>query len=202
MAGAVCRVVREGARFVVAIDAPLGCRALMDMLYALAPYKAHGPDRFSRVLDNWAIFDRAKTGGGASQNLFQQHVASLGDHWRIFGEHRDVFVSTFADATESYRVAPLLAWQKSREGKRSWCFDAEPPDGSARDVHFDTVVGLVTLVFLQPRLARNWPAWKPLVKGGKSNYIGPASVPMMALLHQRGILNSPFIRAIDALDLG
>ena len=31
----------------------------MDLLYTLAPYKAHGPDRFARVLDNWALYDRA-----------------------------------------------------------------------------------------------------------------------------------------------
>jgi hypothetical protein len=68
-------------------------------------------------------------------------------------------------------------------------------------VHPDSVAGLVTLVYLQPRLAKGWPAWKPLVRGGKSNYIGPASVPMMALLHRRAILNSPFLRAVEALPL-
>jgi hypothetical protein len=61
-------------------------------------------------------------------------------------------------------------------------------------------VGLVTLAYLQPELARRWPAWRPLVNGGKSNYIGPASVPMMALLHRRAILNSRLIRAIEAFE--
>ena len=52
--------------------------------------------------------------------------------------------------------------------------------------------------YLLPELRKNWPAWKPLVKDGKSNYIGPASVPMMALLHQRALLNSALVRSAEA----
>lgn len=200
--GASCHVAREsidgGIRHTAVIEAPLGRRALMDVLYALAPYKAHGPDRFARVLDNWAIFDRAKTGGGASSNLFEQHVRGLGNNWRVFEAHRDAFVSTFADASESFCVVPYVAWETSRDGKRRWLFDGvSVPAGD----HPDSVVGLVTLVYLQPSLAAKWPAWRPLQKDGKSNYIGPASVPMMALLHRRAVLNSRFIHAVEALEI-
>jgi hypothetical protein len=124
-----CMVRREvtgGAiTYSVAFDTPLGRRDLMDVLYALAPYKAHGPDRFGRVLDNWAIFDRAKTGGGASSNLFEQHARSLGSNWRVFGEHRDVFVAAFADADGSFKVLPWVAWQTDASGKRRWLPDAK-----------------------------------------------------------------------------
>jgi hypothetical protein len=193
-------------QYAVVIEAALGRRGLMDLLFALAPYKAHGPDRFSRVLDNWGIFDRAKT-NGASSSLFQQHVASLKSHWQTFGEHREVFVSVFADQSESTRIVPVVAWQTSPDGRRRWKLN------NAVDVHAvpyvraaprgttcDTLFGLISVAYLQPSLTKGWPAWKPLVKDGKSNYIGPASVPMMALLHQRAILNSRFVRAFEALD--
>jgi len=214
-AEAVCEVVREtaagGTRYTVVIAAPLGRRALMDVMFALAPYKAHGPDRFGRVLDNWGIYDRAKTGGGASTNLFDQHVRSLGNNWRVFAEHREVFMSTFKDTTEQYRVVPILTWETGSDGRRRWHIEPAEADvtflegltgASEGGLHLDALVGLVSLAFLQPQLARNWPAWRPLVKGGKSNYIGPASVPMMALLHRRAILNSGFVNAVEALDLG
>jgi hypothetical protein len=204
IASASCCIVKEdvpsGSRYTAVIEAPLGRRALMDVLYALAPYKAHGPDRFGRVLDNWGIFDRAKTGGGASSNLFEQHVRSLGNHWRAFEAHRHAFVSTFEDTTEGYRVVPYVAWETGPDGRRRWLLE-ETLELPASLGHPDSLVGLVTLVYLQPSLARGWPAWKPLVKGGKSNYIGPASVPMMALLHRRAILNSGFVHAVEALDL-
>jgi hypothetical protein len=201
------RVNNDGSRdHVVVIEAALGRRGLMDMLYALAPYKAHGPDRFSRVLDNWAIFDRAK-GNGASNSLFMQHVASLGANWQTFGEHREVFVSVLTDGSEGTRVVPLVCWQTTADGRRRWKLDVEVDAGEVPFLHTaapgatcDALAGLISTVYLQPALAKGWPAWKPLVKGGKSNYIGPASVPMMALLHRRVILNSRFVRAIEALD--
>jgi hypothetical protein len=189
-------------RYVAALDTPLGRRALMDVLYALAPYKAHGPDRFSRVLDNWQIYDRALTGGGASNSLFQQHVKGLGDNWRIFAEHRAAFMSTFADTSETYRVAPVVSWETTADGKRRWLLDSidTSPFQASSVLHYDSLVGLVMLAYLQPALTKSWPAWRPLIKGGKSNYIGPASVPMMALLHRRSILNSRFIHAVEAVD--
>jgi hypothetical protein len=107
-------------------------------------------------------------------------------------------MASFADRDDAHRVIPFVTWQKDADGKRRWLLDAEAPAGL--EAQYDSLVGLVTLVYLQPELAQNWPAWKPLVKGGKSNYIGPASVPMMALMHQRAILNgSRLVRAVEAL---
>jgi hypothetical protein len=61
----------------------------------------------------------------------------------------------------------------------------------------DTLLGLVTLPYFQRELSKNWPAWRPLVKAGKSNYVGPASVPVMALMHRRALLNSAFVGAAE-----
>src|SRR5690348_7353307 len=63
-------------RYNVSFGQALGRRALMDLLYTLAPYKAHGLDRFARVLDNWGLHDRAAANAG-SQALFLQHAKSL-----------------------------------------------------------------------------------------------------------------------------
>jgi hypothetical protein len=65
-------------------------------------------------------------------------------------------------------------------------------------VHWDSLLGLVTVPYFLPELHRRWPAWRPLTKGGKSNYVGPASVPMMALIHRRALLNSALIRGAEA----
>ena len=212
----VCRQNFDGetALYTLVLGQALGRRALMDLLYALAPYKAHGPDRFARVLDNWGLHDRARA-GGASQNLFLQHVNSLKSSWSVFAEHRELFIEVFKDETESMRVAPVLAWEKRSDGGRRWRFNAIEPAllqviqgsmpflrelESAGRLELDALVGLVTIPYLVPELTKRWPAWKPLVKDGKSNYIGPASVPMMALLHRRALLNSSLIRAVEALD--
>lgn len=194
-------------RYTVALGQALGRRALMDLLYTLAPYKAHGPDRFSRVLDNWGLHDRAATNGG-SQALFLQHARSLRSSWEVFSEHRRLFMSIFEDQSENTRAVPVLTWEKSEDGTRKWRFDDLDKDtaraltaaGAARDsggAQPDALLGLVTIPYFLPELRKRWKAWQPLEKNGKSNYIGPASVPMICLMHRRALLNSALVRAAE-----
>jgi hypothetical protein len=199
------------ARYAVVLGESLGRRGLMDLLFAIAPYKAHGPDRFSRVLDNWGIFDRAKT-NGASDNLFRQHAKSLKSHWEVFGEHRDLYVAIFEDVSEATRAVPILTWEKSAGGVRKWRLEAPDPSlvsvveerlqvrGQAETegkVQLDTLLGLVVIPYLLPELRKNWQAWQPLVKDGKSNYIGPASMFVVASRHRRALLNSVLIEKAE-----
>jgi len=213
----VLRHDREGGdvQYAAILGEGLGRRALMDLLYALAPYKAHGPDRFARVLDNWRLHERAMTSAG-SESLLLQHAESLKYSWQVFSSHRDVFTAVFEDETENTRVVPVVTWEKNRGGGRKWQFDGLDQTfvqalgesvpvlrglhGSGR-LELDSLVGLVTIPYLLPELRKNWRPWQPLVKNGKSNYVGPASVPVVALMHRRAILNSGFIRAVEALDL-
>jgi hypothetical protein len=206
-----------GVRYVLLLGQALGRRALMDLLYTVAPYKAHGLDRFARVLDNWGIHDRAAANNG-SQGLFMQHAASLKLSWEVFTEHRDLYMAIFRDQTESTRAVPILTWEKGLDNTRRWRF--EPPEprlvealkttapvlqtpADGVEPQLDTVLGLVSLPYFLPELRRHWPAWQPLVKGGKSNYIGPASVPVLCLMHRRALLNSVLIkRAEQVLDAG
>jgi len=69
--------------------------------------------------------------------------------------------------------------------------------GSETPAQMDALLGLVTVPYFLPELHKDWRAWQPLVKNGKSNYIGPASVPMMALLHRRKLLNSALVRSAE-----
>ena len=201
------------AHYTVVIGAGLGCRALMDLLYTLAPYKAHGPDRFPRVLDNWRIHDRART-SSASASLLLQHANALKFSWHEFARHRDLFVRILEDQTESRRALPIVSWSKDATGRRSWRLG--PPDdalsqtiaelipglmtsGAPQAPVPDALAGLVTIPYFLPQLRQRWPAWRPLVKDGKSNYIGPASVPVIALTHRRALLNSPFTHTAEAL---
>jgi hypothetical protein len=200
------RPVIDGTVYALLIDAPLDRRRLMDLLFTLAPYKAHGPDRFSRVLDNWALFDRART-SDTSARLLHEHVKSLGFTWQEFERHRNVFTSVLGDSTGNRCLTPLLVWSRGEDGKRRWQFElpgeellaaiaqARPglPSGE-----LDTLAGLITIPYLVPGLYKSWPAWLPLTKSGKSNYIGPASVPVMALRHRRALLNSPLIEQAEA----
>jgi hypothetical protein len=204
--------------YAVVLGEALGRRTLMDLLYTLAPYKAHGPDRFARVLDNWRLHDRAKTSSG-SESLFLQHANALKLSWQVFARHRELFIAIFEDETESTRVVPVVTWEKSPVGARKWQFDALDPtlvqaleelvpfpgrDGlttasTGREKPpgqppMDSLAGLVTIPYFLPELRKNWRPWQPLVKNGKSNYIGPASVPVVALIHRRALLNSAFIR--------
>jgi hypothetical protein len=202
----------EVVSYAMVIGQALGRRALMDLLFTLAPYKAHGPDRFARVLDNWRLHDRAKA-GGASESLFLQHARSLGFSWQEFSRHRETFIATFEDQTEATRLLPVLSWVKAPAGTRQWRFDiaSDPIAHSletmlsevheaalSESLHPDSLLGPVTIPYFLPELSRRWPAWRPLTKGGKSNYVGPASVPMMALIHRRALLNSALIRSAEA----
>ena len=201
-----------GSAYTLIIGCSLGRRAFMDLLYSVAPYKAHGPDRFARVLDNWRLHDRAKT-SSASEGLLLQHSHSLRGNWEVFSEHRELFIRVLEDQTETVRVVPFLSWTRDRAGQRCWRFptgklraeELVPVDSDLQNAAnegqsvFDALVGLVTVPYLLPRLGANWPQWRPLVKGGKSNYIGPASAPMICLLHRRALLNSPIVVRTEQL---
>ena len=201
-------------KYVVVLGEGLGRRALMDLLYALAPYKAHGPDRFARVLDNWRLHDRGLTSSG-SESLLRQHADSLKLSWQVFADHREVFIEVFEDDTENTRVLPIVTWEKSPGSARGWRFGAldqalvqtleesipnlRQRDGSTM-LRMDPLVGLIAIPYLLPQLYKKWPPWQSLVKNGKSNYIGPASVPVVALMHRRAILNSRIILAVEQLE--
>jgi hypothetical protein len=197
--------------FAVVLGAPLVRRTLMDLLYVLAPYKAHGPDRFARVIDNWHLHDRALTSSG-SENLLRQHAKSLKFSWHEFARHRQLFISMFEDSSESVRVLPVVTWVKNQAGTRRWEFgaldaallrllQASVPilrDDQAPRLQLNSLLGLVTIPYFSPELHKNWRAWQPLEKNGKSNYIGPASVPVVALMHRRALLTSAFVKAAEA----
>jgi len=202
-------------QYAVVLGEALGRRGLMDLLYTIAPYKAHGPDRFARVLDNWGLHDRAKT-SSASESLFLQHAASLKRSWQEFSRHRELFIAIFEDESEKTRVLPVVTWERSPGGARKWQFESLEQgalqalessvpilmglDGSGQ-TQLDSLVGLVTIPYFLPELRQRWRAWQPLVKDGKSNYIGPASMPVVAMMHRRALLNSVFIRnAEDSID--
>lgn len=167
------------------------------------------------MLDNWRLHDRARA-SSASESLLLQHSNSLKLSWQVFSKHRDLFISILEDETENRRAVPVVTWAKSPSDSRSWQFDGlDPTFAQALDEliptlkglngskwpQLDSLVGLVTVPYFLPGLHKNWPAWQPLVKNGKSNYIGPASVPVLALMHRRAILNSAFImHAEECLD--
>ena len=52
---------KDESLYAVVLGQWLGRRELMDLLFSIAPYKAHGPDDFSGVLDDWYLFDRGET---------------------------------------------------------------------------------------------------------------------------------------------
>ena len=199
------KALPDGSLYALLVDAPLDRRRLMDLLFTLAPYKAHGPDRFSRVLDNWALFDRARA-SDTSERLLREHEKSLGFPWQEFERHRHVFSGVLSDPTGNRCVTPLIVWATGGDGWRRWQFAPSDEEVLAAIDHvrpgllpgLDTLVGLVTIPYLIPDLHKTWPAWQPLTKGGKSNYIGPASVPVMALRHRRALLNSPVIEQAEA----
>jgi hypothetical protein len=201
-----------GVQYAVVLGTVLGRRGLMDLLFTLAPYKAHGPDRFARVVDNWGLHDRAMS-SSASQSLLLEHARSLKFSWREFARHRRLFMGVLQDQSENRGVTPAVIWSKRKDGKRGWDFEAG--DGSplrageelmpslvgsamADRTRLDSLVGLVTIPYFLPEVQRNWRAWQPLARGGKSNYIGPASVPVVALMHRRSILNSAFTGCTEA----
>ncbi len=201
-------------RYAVFLGEGLGRRALMDLLYALAPYKAHGPDRFGRVLDNWGLHDRALTSSG-SENLLRQHADSLKLNWQVFTDHRQLFIDVFEDQTEKTRVSPVITWETSPDGSRAWLLDAVDPAlaksagesipslselRESTGLRLDPLVGLIAIPYLQPGLHRKWRPWQSLVRNGKSNYVGPASVPVIVLMHRRAILNSKVIHAVEKLE--
>jgi len=201
------------SQFCVLLGEALGRRKLMDLLYILAPYKAHGPDRFARVLDNWGIIDRAKN-SSTSLNLLQRHSKSLRRPWRLFEQHREAFAAVLGDTSEARSLIPVLVWAKDTFGRRAWRFDGLDEDLEAKlkallggalastkdqERRLDTVAGLVTLPYFYEELHLDWPAWKPLEPEGKSNYVGLASVPMMALLSRGRLMEAPLISAVEAL---
>jgi hypothetical protein len=202
---------RSGHEYLACIGESLGRRGLMDFLAAIAPYKGRGLDDFSGVLDDWYLHDRALA-GGASEKLLQEHMQSLRDDWLEFGRHRRLFVDILEDRTEATRLVPILRWQRLADGTRRWLFDALEPDqeDAVRGMLSPMLVtelpsmlsplaGFLSVLYFLPETTHGWPEWKPLVAEGKSNYMGPAQVPVLALLNKAASLDSIFIERCEAL---
>ena len=200
----------SASEYTVVIDTRLSRRGLMDLLFSIAPYKAHGPDDFNGVLDDWRLFERAAT-GGASETLLRQHMQGLRGHWQEFGRHCPLFIEVLEDRTETTFMVPVLRWRKDRARIRDWYFRPLSPadvDGlgdlagpgldSADAAAFNPLLGFVTLPYFQPQLRRRWPEWRHLDRDGKSNIMGPAQVPVLALLHRRALINSELVARCEA----
>ena len=201
----------SGHEYVACIAESLGRRGLMDFLAAIAPYKGRGLDDFSGVLDDWYLHDRAMS-GGASEKLFREHMDSLRDDWLEFTRHRRLLVDIMEDRSENTRLVPVLRWHTTPDGTRRWLFDrpephqeeavraAMSPEGPV-DAHvsLSTLAGFLSVLYFQPELTEGWPEWKPLSPEGKSNYMGPAQVPVLALLNKDRLLPNPLTEGLEAL---
>ncbi|HWC30175.1 MAG TPA: hypothetical protein VG845_08850, partial [Dehalococcoidia bacterium] len=203
-----------GNEYVACIAESLGRRGLMDFLAAIAPYKGRGLDDFSGVLDDWYLHDRALA-GGASEKLLEEHMQSLRDDWLEFGRHRRLFIDILEDRSEATRLVPVLRWSRHPEGARQWLFDALEPvqEAAVRDalgpmaptdavVTLSPLAGFLSVLYFLPELTEGWPEWKPLAAEGKSNYMGPAQVPVLALLNKAASLDSVFVERCESLTDG
>jgi hypothetical protein len=201
----------DGREYLGVIGASLGRRGLMDFLAAIAPYKGRGLDDFSGVLDDWYLHDRALT-SAPSEKLFRDHLESLRDDWIEFTRHRSLFVAVMEDRSEMTRLVPVLRWETPKDGARRWLYDSLTPDEDqvVRDaiglvapagatVTLSPLAGFLSVLYFLPELTLGWPEWKPLAVEGKSNYMGPAQVPVLALLNKRASLDSVFIARLEAL---
>lgn len=199
-------------RYTLVIEQVLDRRGLMDLLFAIAPYKAHGPDDFDGVLDDWRLPDRAAQDGGASLKLLMEHAQALRQHWRRFFRHLRAFAAVLEDRSGGTFLVPAVRWRSDASGARRWDFafpdEAEaavlrqglslPAELPADPRVFDPLAGFLVVVCLQPELTRRWPRFKPLVPEGKGNFMGPAQVPVLALTRRRSLLRNQVLPAVEA----
>lgn len=110
-------------------------------------------------------------------------------------------------------VIPAIRWEKDSTGKRRFNFDSldesflahsmslmgEVPEGLTFDAQrFNTLVGLLAVAYLVPELRKRWPKDQSLVKEGRTNFMGPAQVPVLALQRSGQILRSEFFDRAEA----
>lgn len=112
-----------------------------------------------------------------------------------------------------YFVKPLLHWRKSENGERTWDFDflsrnqlpsqiSELVDKDTlseedRDPRLNPLAGLISIAYFSPDIVKQWPAQVGLPGGRYSQTMGPAQVPVLAMMRSNDLLNSEFLANLE-----
>lgn len=124
----------------------------------------------------------------------------------------DVTLSFVPEGLETSNVlVPAVRWVKHQDGHRDLNLDflGDSESGSARDLltlpeglPFDSrrvnlLTGLLAVAYFDPEVRRGWPKEMKLRRFGPKQFMGPAQVPVLALMRREQILDSKFFPAAE-----
>lgn len=127
---------------------------------------------------------------------------SDGDHWQAV-----TCVTNF--------VTPLIQWVVDPEGKRRFQFDfihegpfagmsadyikeVMPSSGLVLDPRrINPLIGLLALPYVEPSKKNEWPREVGLQGSKRKQEMGPAQIPVLALIRQQDMLDAPLLAAIE-----
>lgn len=118
-------------------------------------------------------------------------------------------------------ITPALHWTKDKEGHREYIFDF-PVDRKDKSMKTkNPLAGLLSIAYFCPDIVDGWPKYMALPdekeakvdrtgvqtqtvteaetisKEKRKQFMGPAQVPVLAIMFRRSLLNSDFIQAVE-----
>lgn len=112
-----------------------------------------------------------------------------------------------------YFVKPLLHWKKSENGDKTWDFDflsrnqlpsqiselvdRDILDEEDRDPRLNPLAGLISIAYYSPDIVKQWPAQVGLPGGRHAQTMGPAQIPVLAMMRSNDLLKSEFLANLE-----
>ena len=146
--------------------------------------------RLQRPLED-SYEDRTKVTDGSYEGEF---LKLPGRHGKLEDVLIPGSVRRFTDGPE---ITPRIAWTRDKNGKREFVFE--------RGVHIgqnlgfsDGVLGVLAVAYFSPELRAEWPE-RMGIRGSRNQFMGPAQVPVLALMRSKQLLKTDFVEAVESI---
>lgn len=112
------------------------------------------------------------------------------------GKRRHAIVpETIHTVEEPPKVSPLLSWERDEDGNRKFIIEREKEHKES--LHFkDGTLGVLLAAYFAPEVRENWP--RRMKIRNRSQGMGAAQVPVLALMRKAELLQTDFTQAVEA----
>lgn len=102
------------------------------------------------------------------------------------------------ERVSSSHILPTISWITDGDGRREFVITRKAEDDDGHVIHHDGVLGVLAVATFAPELVKRWPKKLP-IRGSRLQEMGPAQVPVLALMRQGDLLKSAFVERVEVL---
>jgi hypothetical protein len=144
----------------------------------------------SRIYSTWSTYNKAR--------FMAKHFSHLGAD-----EIKEVTNAWYEQATalgvpHEKVMRPAISWRREGDERRFVIGQQHVEIQGRHRVYTDGVLGALTVAYLTPEVRAGWPKHMGLPGSNYQQSMGPAQVPVLALMFEKQLLSrSPFVHALE-----